>query len=146
MSDPYTFPNEILEIIFNFCDVYTLYQLTMVCRQFNIVACDTLNNKSQHLFVSITNQKGKKLYEREVGLLRKPHKKNMLASLALTAEARYKPLLSSYNSIFITYYNWISASYKESNIYEEQEKIEMVLLNTGELNQRKMEEVILNIQ
>ncbi|XP_067207238.1 uncharacterized protein [Linepithema humile] len=32
---------------------------------------------------------------------------------------RCKPLLSSYDSIFITYCNWISASYKESNIYEE---------------------------
>ncbi|XP_067207224.1 uncharacterized protein [Linepithema humile] len=95
MSVKYIFPNEILEIIFNFCDVYTLYQLSIVCRQFNSVACDTLNKKSQHLFVSITNQKRKKFYE------------------------RCKPLLSSYDSIFITYCNWISASYKESNIYEE---------------------------
>ncbi|XP_067207236.1 uncharacterized protein [Linepithema humile] len=97
MSVTYIFPNEILEIIFNFCDVYTLYQLSMVCRQFNIVACDTLNKKSQHLFVSITNQKEKKFYE------------------------RCKPLLSSYDSIFSTYCNWISASYKKSNIYEEED-------------------------
>ncbi|XP_012233061.1 uncharacterized protein [Linepithema humile] len=70
----------------------------MVCRQFNIVACDTLNKKSQHLFVSITNQKSKKFGE------------------------RCKPLLSSYNSIFITYYNWIYARYKRSEVYEAEER------------------------
>ncbi|XP_067207229.1 uncharacterized protein [Linepithema humile] len=36
---------------------------------------------------------------------------------------RCKPLLSSYNSIFSTYYNWISAGYKESNIYKEEKEI-----------------------
>ncbi|XP_067207221.1 uncharacterized protein [Linepithema humile] len=96
MSDPYIFPNEILEIIFNLCDVCTLYQLTMVCKQFNNVANDTLNKKSKHLFtnVNVTNQKSKKFYE------------------------RCKPELSSYNSIFTTYYNWIYTTYKKSNITE----------------------------
>nr|XP_012215662.1 PREDICTED: F-box/WD repeat-containing protein 4-like [Linepithema humile] len=94
MSVSYIFPNEILEIIFNFCDVYTLYQLSMVCKPFYLVAHDTLNKKSQHLFVSITKQKSEKFRE------------------------RCKPLLSLHNSIFITYYNWIYGKCKKRKMYE----------------------------
>ncbi|XP_067212572.1 uncharacterized protein [Linepithema humile] len=89
----YIFPNEILEIIFNFCDVHTLSQISMVCKQFNNVAKYILKKKSERLLV--TNQKSGKFRE------------------------RCKPLLSlDKNSKFITNYNWINKGYKRRQIYE----------------------------
>ncbi|XP_067207504.1 uncharacterized protein [Linepithema humile] len=91
MSVSYNLPNEILVKIFNFCDVYTLSQISMVCIQFNNVAKYILMKKSEHLLV--TNQKSEKFRE------------------------RCKPLLSSdINSKFITSYNWIYKKYKKRQI------------------------------
>ncbi|XP_012218256.1 uncharacterized protein [Linepithema humile] len=93
MSVSYNLPNEILEKIFNFCDVYTLSQISMVCIQFNNVAKYILMKKSEHLFV--TNQKSEKFRE------------------------RCKPLLSlDKNSKFIISYNWIHKEYKRRHIYQ----------------------------
>ncbi|XP_067214506.1 uncharacterized protein [Linepithema humile] len=93
MSVSYNLPNEMLEKIFNFCDVYTLSQISMVCIQFNNVAKYILMKKSEHLLV--TNQKSEKFCE------------------------RCKPQLSLYqNSIFITNYNWIHKECKRRQIYK----------------------------
>ncbi|XP_067213527.1 uncharacterized protein [Linepithema humile] len=93
MSVSYNLPNEMLEKIFNFCDVYTLSQISMVCIQFNNVAKYILKKKSEHLLV--TNQKSEKFCE------------------------RCKPLLSLYqNSIFIINYNWIHKECKRRQIYK----------------------------
>ncbi|XP_067207906.1 uncharacterized protein [Linepithema humile] len=96
MSVLYNLPNEILEIIFNFCDVYTLSRIRMVCKRFNTVAYNTLEKKSEHLLV--TNQKSKKFRE------------------------RCKPLLSlDKNFKFITNYNWIHKKCKKRQIYKMEE-------------------------
>nr|XP_012226972.1 PREDICTED: uncharacterized protein LOC105674896 [Linepithema humile] len=73
-------PNEIFLIIFYLCDVYTLLQLNSVCKKFQDLSNKVLNNKSNRLLV--TNEVSKKFCE------------------------RCTSLLSSYNSKFITHYNW----------------------------------------
>nr|XP_012226963.1 PREDICTED: uncharacterized protein LOC105674892 isoform X1 [Linepithema humile] len=73
-------PNEIFLMIFDLCDVYTLLQLNRVCKRFYHLSNTTLNQKSNHLLV--TNEMSEKFRE------------------------RCKLLLSSYNSKFITHYNW----------------------------------------
>nr|XP_012226964.1 PREDICTED: uncharacterized protein LOC105674892 isoform X2 [Linepithema humile] len=74
------FPNEILLIIFNLCDVYSLLQLRRVCKKLDVISREVLDKKSNHLLV--TNQMSEKFRE------------------------RCKPLLSSYNSKFLMHYNW----------------------------------------
>ncbi|XP_067205428.1 uncharacterized protein [Linepithema humile] len=80
MSSLDILPNELLLIIFNLCDVYTLLQLRSVCKKFDRISSYVLNKKSNRLL--ITNQMSEKFRE------------------------RCKPPLSSYNSKFITFYNW----------------------------------------
>ncbi|XP_012231288.1 uncharacterized protein [Linepithema humile] len=73
-------PTEILLIIFNLCDVYTLLQLNRVCKKFHEISEIVLNKKSNHLLV--TNEVSKKFCE------------------------RCTEQLSSYNWKFIMHYNW----------------------------------------
>nr|XP_012231300.1 PREDICTED: uncharacterized protein LOC105677326 isoform X3 [Linepithema humile] len=80
MSSLDILPNELLLIIFDLFNVYTLLQLRSVCKKFNRISSDVLNNKSNRLLV--TNQMSEKFRE------------------------RCKLPLSSYNSKFITHYNW----------------------------------------
>ncbi|XP_067206344.1 uncharacterized protein [Linepithema humile] len=80
MSSLDILPKELLEIIFNLCDVYTVLQLRRVCKKFDIISSYVLNKKSNHLLV--TNQMSKKFRD------------------------RCKPELSSYKYKFITHYNW----------------------------------------
>ncbi|XP_067207438.1 uncharacterized protein [Linepithema humile] len=90
MSFLYSLPNELLIVIFKFCDVYTLSQISMVCKQFCRVSYMILNEKANHLLV--TNQMSEKFCE------------------------RCKLLLSSYDSKFITNYNWKHGIYEENEI------------------------------
>ncbi|XP_067206965.1 F-box/WD repeat-containing protein 4-like isoform X2 [Linepithema humile] len=92
MSFLYNLPNELLIVIFRFCDVYTLSQISMVCKQFCHVSYMILNEKANQLLV--TNQVSEKFSE------------------------RCKSLLTLYNSKFITHYNWKHGIYKENKICE----------------------------
>ncbi|XP_067208787.1 F-box/WD repeat-containing protein 4-like isoform X1 [Linepithema humile] len=92
MSFLYNLPNELLIVIFRFCDVYTLSQISMVCKQFCHVSYMILNEKANQLLV--TNQVSEKFSE------------------------RCKPLLSSYISKFITHCNWNNGIYDERKVCE----------------------------
>ncbi|XP_067206341.1 uncharacterized protein [Linepithema humile] len=91
MSSLDILPKELLEIIFNLCDVYTVLQLRRVCKKFDIISSYVLNKKSNRLLV--TNQMSEKFRE------------------------RCKSLLSSYNSKFITHYNWKCGIAHRDTIY-----------------------------
>ncbi|XP_067206423.1 uncharacterized protein [Linepithema humile] len=56
-------PNELLIMIFNLCDVYTLSKISVVCRKFYEISYMILNKKTQHLLV--TNQVSEKFRERD---------------------------------------------------------------------------------
>ncbi|XP_067216031.1 uncharacterized protein [Linepithema humile] len=84
-------PIELLEIIFNFCDIPTLSKISMVCKQFSILAFEIFAKKSDYLLV--TNQKSKEFSE------------------------RCKPLLPSYKFKFTIHYNWINGRCKKNKIY-----------------------------
>nr|XP_012220012.1 PREDICTED: uncharacterized protein LOC105670851 isoform X1 [Linepithema humile] len=63
MSLLYYLPPEILLIIFDLCDIYTLLQLRRVCKNFDVISTEILNKKSNHLLA--TNQISKKFRERD---------------------------------------------------------------------------------
>ncbi|XP_067212830.1 uncharacterized protein [Linepithema humile] len=91
MSLLYYLPPEILLIIFDLCDIYTLLQLRRVCKNFDVISTEILNKKSNHLLA--TNQISKKFRE------------------------RCKPLLSTYRSKFVTHYNWQWERFGKKNIF-----------------------------
>ncbi|XP_067206350.1 uncharacterized protein [Linepithema humile] len=80
MSSLDILPDELLLIIFDLINVYTLLQLRSVCKKFDRISSEVLNKKSNRLLV--TNQMSKKFRE------------------------RCKPQLPSYKRKFITHYNW----------------------------------------
>ncbi|XP_067206422.1 uncharacterized protein [Linepithema humile] len=82
-------PNELLIMIFNLCDVYTLSKISVVCRKFYEISYMILNKKTQHLLV--TNQVSEKFRE------------------------RCKPQFS-YIFQFIMNYNWRQRIYRERQI------------------------------
>ncbi|XP_012231301.1 uncharacterized protein [Linepithema humile] len=92
MSSLDNLPVELLVIIFDLCNVYTLLQLRSVCKTFDRISSYVLNKKSNHLLV--TNQMSEKFRK------------------------RCKSLLSSYNSKFITHYNWKCGIACRETIYD----------------------------